>query len=316
LRHGANLPHFAQTEWRALTRGAFGGIYKKVSTPPLIFDRALLRRRLARAARAPCDFLAQRVADDFAYRLSGVSRAFPRVLDYGSPHPAAADALAAPGRTILRAAPSLETASGADLVIDEEFAPFAPEQFDLVVSALALQWVNDLPGVFAQLRRLLAPDGLLLAALVGGQSFGELRHCLARAQEEIEGGASPRVFPFVDLRDLGGLSQRAGFALPVADCDAFTVRYDNLFGLLRDLRAMGATNVLTAGARRPLKRAVVLRAADIYRETFADPDGRIRASVEILWLSGWAPHESQQKPLRPGSARAPLSSVLGDKSGA
>ncbi len=223
-------------------------------------------------------------------------------------------ALAAPGRTIVRAAPSLETAAGADLVIDEEFLPFAPEKFDLVFSALSLQWVNDLPGVFAQLRRSLAPDGLLLAAMVGGQSFAELRHCLAQAQEEVEGGASPRVFPFVDLRDLGGLLQRAGFGLPVTDCDAFVVRYDNLFALLRDLRGMGATNILAAGARRPLKRSVLLRAAELYQQDFADPDGRIRASVEILWLSGWAPHESQQKPLRPGSAQVPLSSVLGDKS--
>jgi SAM-dependent methyltransferase len=285
-----------------------------VSHPPQIFDRALLRHRLARAARAPCDFLAHRVAEDFVYRLAGISRSFPNALDYGSPHPATADALAAPGRTIFRAAPSLHAAERADLVIDEEFSPFAPEKFDLVFSALSLQWVNDLPGVFAQLRRSLAPDGLLLAAMIGGQSFAELRHCLAQAQEELEGGASPRVFPFVDLRDLGGLLQRAGFALPVTDCDAFVVRYDNLFALLRDLRGMGATNILAAGARRPLKRSVLLRAAELYQQNFSDPDGRIRASVEILWLSGWAPHESQQKPLRPGSAKIPLSSVLGDKS--
>nr|WP_210302471.1 methyltransferase domain-containing protein [Rhodoblastus sphagnicola] len=274
----------------------------------------MLRRRLARAARGPCDFLANRVAEDLVYRLSGVSRAFPRALDYGSPHPAAARALSGRGRTLLRAAPSRETAAGADLVLDEEFSPFAPENFDLVFSALSLQWVNDLPGVFAQIRRSLAPDGLFLAAMVGGMSFLELRHCLTRAQEEIEGGASPRVFPFVDLRDLGGLLQRAGFALPVTDCDAIAVRYDDMFALLRDLRQMGATNVLTAGARRPLKRSVLLRAAELYQTDFADPDGRIRATVEILWLSGWAPHESQQKPLTPGSARAPLSSVLGDKS--
>jgi len=285
-----------------------------VSQPPHIFDRALLRRRLARAARAPCDFLAHRVAEDFVYRLSGVSRAFPRALDYGSPHPATMDALAAPGRSIVRAAPSTETASKADLVIDEEFSPFAAEKFDLIFSALSLQWANDLPGVFAQLRRSLAPDGLFIAALVGGQSFGELRHCLAQAQDEVEGGASPRVFPFVDLRDLGGLLQRAGFALPVTDCDSFVVRYDNFFGLLRDLRGMGATNILAAGARRPLKRRALLRAAELYQQDFADADGRIRASVEILWASGWAPHDSQQKPLRPGSAQAPLSSVLGDKS--
>jgi SAM-dependent methyltransferase len=286
----------------------------RVSHPPLIFDRALLRRRLARAARGPCDFLANRVAEDFTYRISGISRAFPRALDYGSPHPAAAQALAAPGRTIVRAAPSLETAAGADLVADAELSPFAAQTFDLVFSALALQWVNDLPGAFAQLRASLAPDGLFLAAMVGGQSFAELRHCLARAQAEVEGGASPRVFPFVDLRDLGALLQRAGFALPVTDCDAFVVRYDTMFALLRDLRGMGATNVLAAGARRPLKRSVLARAAELYQQEFRDPDGRIRASVEILWLSGWAPHESQQKPLRPGSAQVPLSSVLGDKS--
>jgi len=286
-----------------------------VSHPPLIFDRALLRRRLARAARAPCDFLAHRVAEDFVYRLSGIARPFAAALDYGSPHPAAAEALAAPGRGIFRAAPSLETARGADLAIDPELSPFAAETFDLVFSALALQWVNDLPGVFAQLRQNLAPDGLFLAAMVGGQSFAELRHCLTRAQEEVEGGASPRVFPFVDMRDLGGLLQRAGFALPVTDCDTYTIRYDNLFALLRDLRGMGATNILAAGARRPLKRAVFARAAELYQTHFADPDGRIRASVEILWLSGWAPHDSQQKPLRPGSAQVPLARALGDKSG-
>ena len=296
-----------------MTRGGFSGIYEGVSTPPLIFDRALLRRRLARAARAPCDFLAQRVAEDVVDRLSGVSRAFPRVLDYGSPHPAAADALAAPGRTILRAAPSLETASGADLVIDEEFAPFSPEQFDLVVSALALQWVNDLPGVFAQLRRLLAPDGLLLAALVGGQSLGVAALPRAGAGGD-RGRRQPARVPVRRSARPRALLQRAGFALPVTDCDAITIRYDNMFALLRDLRGMGATNILAAGARRPLKRAVLLRAAELYQENFADADGRIRASMEILWLSGWAPHESQQKPLRPGSAQVPLSSALGDKS--
>jgi SAM-dependent methyltransferase len=201
------------------------------------------------------------------------------------------------------------------LVADEEVLPFAPQSFDLIVSALNLQWANDLPGAFAQIRRALAPDGLFLAALIGGQSLAELRICLAQAQEEIEGGASPRVAPFADLRDLGGLLQRAGLALPVTDCDAFTVRYHDAFGLMRDLRAMGATNVLAAGARRPLRRDVVLRTAALYAEKFADPDGRVRATFEIIWASGWAPHESQQKPLAPGSAQAPLSAILGDKSG-
>uniref|UniRef100_UPI0031451273 methyltransferase domain-containing protein n=1 Tax=Rhodoblastus sp. 17X3 TaxID=3047026 RepID=UPI0031451273 len=257
------------------------------------------------------------MAEDLAFRLSTVSRPFPRALDLGSPHPAIAQALAAPGRLLVRAAP-VEAALGEEglrLVADDEALPFAPQSFDLVVSALNLQFANDVPGVFAQARRALAPDGLLLAALVGGQTLAELRACLAQAQEEIEGGASPRVAPFADLRDLGGLLQRAGLALPVTDCDAFTVRYRDVFGLMRDLRFMGATNVLAAGARRPLRRDVLLRMAAIYAEKFADPDGKIRASFEIIWASGWAPHESQQKPLAPGSAQAKLSDALGDKSG-
>jgi SAM-dependent methyltransferase len=289
-----------------------------VTTPPLIFNRALWRKRLARAAgqKEPCDFLAARVAEDLAFRLAPISRAFPRVLDLGSPHPAVARALAAPGRLVVRAAPVVELARGATpaLVADEEALPFASESFDLVVSALSLQFANDLPGVFAQVRRLLAPDGLFLAALVGGQTLSELRFCLAQAQDEIEGGASPRVAPLADLRDLGGLLQRAGLALPVSDCDAFIVRYANAFALMRDLRAMGATNILAAGARQPLRRDVALRAAELYAEKFSDSDGRIRASFEIVWTSGWAPHESQQKPLAPGSAQVQLRAVLGDKS--
>lgn len=286
--------------------------------PPQIFDRALLRSRLARALRAekPCGFLMTRAAEDLAFRLSGVARDFPRVLDFSAPHPAVGEILAAPGRFVVRAAPVGENSgfSGGTLVADEEFLPFAPESFDLAVCALNLQFVNDLPGVLAQVRRILAPDGLFLAAMVGGQSLRELRTCLAQAQEEIEGGASPRVAPFADLRDLGGLLQRAGLALPVVDVDAFTVRYDNAFDLMRDLRFMGATNALAAGARRPLRRDVAFRAAALYQDQFADADGRIRATFEIIWASGWAPHESQQKPLVPGSAQARLSDALGDKS--
>ena len=255
-----------------------------------------------------------RAAGDFAFRLSTVQRAFPRALDLGSPHRAVAEILAAPGRFVVRAAPMAGGFSGENLVADEEFLPFAPESFDLVVCALNLQFVNDLPGVLAQIRRVLAPDGLFLAAMIGGQSLRELRLCLAQAQEEIEGGASPRVAPFVDLRDLGGLLQRAGLALPVADVDAFTVRYAHALDLMRDLRAMGATNVLAAGARRPLRRDVLLRACALYQQNFSDPDGKIRATFEIVWASGWAPHDSQQKPLAPGSAQVPLSAALGDKS--
>lgn len=287
-----------------------------MTNPPKIFDRALLRQRLARASRAanPCDFLMTRTAEDLAFRLATVQRAFPRALDLGSPHPAIAEILAAPGRFVVRAAPFLGALSGEMLVADEELLPFAPESFDLVVCGLNLQFVNDLPGVLAQIRRILAPDGLFLAAMAGGQSLRELRICLARAQEEIEGGASPRVAPFTDLRDLGGLLQRAGLALPVADCDSFVVRYASAFDLMRDLRAMGATNMLIAGARRPLRRDVLFRASELYQELFADADGKIRATFEIIWASGWAPHESQQKPLAPGSAQAKLSAALGDKS--
>ncbi len=286
---------------------------------PQIFDRALLRKRLARAWRAenPCDFLIARTAEDLAFRLSGISRDFPRALDLGAPHPAIAQILASsPRRHVVRAGPLVEAlgSPGAGLVADEEVLPFAPGAFDLVVSGLNLQFVNDLPGALAQIRRVLAPDGLLLAALVGGRTLWELRACLAQAQEEIEGGASPRVAPLIDLRDLGGLLQRAGFALPVVDCDTFAVRYRHAFDLMRELRAMGATNALVAGARRPLRRDVLFRAAALYQQQFGDADGRIRATFEIIWASGWAPHESQQKPLAPGSAQLPLSAALGDKS--
>jgi SAM-dependent methyltransferase len=289
-----------------------------VSNPPLIFDRPLWRQRLTRALRREnaCDFLVERVVEDIVFRLAGISRAFPRALDLGGPHPAIAAALRTPGRLVTHAAPVMAAlgTDGLRLVAEAEVLPFAPQSFDLVVSALNLQFANDLPGVFAQVRRILAPDGLFLAAMAGGQTLVELRACLAQAQEEIEGGASPRVAPFTDLRDLGGLLQRAGLALPVTDCDAFTVRYRNAFDLMRDLRAMGATNVLVAGARQPLSRNVALRAAAIYADKFSNPDGRIGATFEIIWASGWAPHESQQKPLAPGSAQLPLSAALGDKS--
>jgi SAM-dependent methyltransferase len=285
-----------------------------VTIPPQIFDRALQRKRLARALQAknPCDFLLTRTAEELAFRLSTVQRAFPRVLDLGSPHRSIAETLAAPGRFVLRAAPLPD--AGVALVADEEALPFAAARFDLVVCALNLQFVNDLPGVLAQIRRILAPDGLFLGAMVGGQSLRELRICLAQAQEEIEGGASPRIAPLIDLRDLGGLLQRAGLALPVADCDSFIVRYSSALDLMRDLRLMGATNALISGARRPLRRDVLFRACELYQALFSDPDGKIRATFEIIWASGWAPHESQQKPLAPGSAQTKLSAVLGDKS--
>ena len=173
--------------------------------------------------------------------------------------------------------------------------------------------MNDLPGTLIQIRRALKPDGLFLAALIGGDSLTELREAFAEAESEIEGGVSPRVAPFADVRELGALLQRAGFALPVVDSDRLTVRYQSVFALMRDLRRMGATNVLIERRRTPLRRATLQRMAEIYAQRFADPDGRVRATFEIAWLSGWVPHESQQKPLKPGSARARLADALGTK---
>ena len=194
-----------------------------------------------------------------------------------------------------------------------EALPFRDASLDLVVSALALQFVNDLPGALIQVRRALKPDGLFLAALLGGDTLTELRQSFAAAETEIEGGVSPHVAPFADVRDLGALLQRAGFALPVTDVDRLTVRYSTAFALMHDLRRMGATNALVARRRVPLRRKTMLRMAEIYAERFADPDGRLRATFDVIWLSGWAPHESQQQPLKPGSAQTRLADALGAK---
>jgi SAM-dependent methyltransferase len=200
--------------------------------------------------------------------------------------------------------------------------PFADGSLDLVVSALARHLVNDLPGTLVQIRRALKPDGLFLAALLGGETLTELRRSFAAAEAEIEGGVSPRVAPFADIRDLGGLLQRAGLALPVADADRLTVRYATPLDLMRDLRGMGATNALVERRRMPLRRATLLRMTEVYAEQFSDADGRLRATFDIVWLSGWAPHHSQQQPLKPGSAKARLADALktielpaGDKAG-
>jgi SAM-dependent methyltransferase len=273
----------------------------------VVFDRNLLRARRRRAAAlGPATFLINRVAEDFSDRLATVLRHFDLAVDLGTPTDAVRRALAASGK--------VDRIIGADAVVaDEELLPFRDGSLDLVVSALALQFVNDLPGTLIQIRRALKPDGLLLAALVGGDTLSELREAFAAAEAEIEGGVSPRVAPFADLRDLGALLQRAGFALPVTDVDRLSVRYASPFALMHDLRRMGATNTLVERRRRPLKRATLARMAEIYGERFADADGRIRATFEIVWLSGWAPHESQQQPLQPGSARHRLADALGTR---
>jgi SAM-dependent methyltransferase len=284
---------------------------------PLIFDRTLIRARRRRAASlGPATFLLERVADELADRLAAVLRRFDLALDLGTPGEAVRSTLArldAVGGTV--SAGAMPEAKGATkplfVVADEEALPFRDGAFDLVVSALSLQFVNDLPGTLVQIRRALKPDGLFVAALIGGDTLTELRQSFAVAESDIEGGVSPRVAPFADLRDLGALLQRAGFALPVTDVDRIAVRYDSAFALMHDLRRMAATNTLIDRRRAPLKRATLMRMAEVYAERFADADGRVRATFEIVWLSGWVPHPSQQRPLKPGSAKTRLADALG-----
>lgn len=277
------------------------------------FDRKLAERHRQRAlAQEPADFLFNAVAEDLALRLSAVQRDFETALDLHGATGRMADLMAANPKVsrVWRSEAAPVWLDGAGIVCDAEALPFAPETFDLAVSCLGLQWVNDLAGSLVQLRRAMRPDGLLLMAIVGGDSLSELREALVTAEIEVAGGAAPRVAPMVDIRSLGALAGRAGFALPVCDVDTLTIRYDNMFALLRDLRAMGATSPLDERPRKPLRRNVLFRAAEIYSERFADEDGRVRARFDILHLSAWAPHESQPKPLRPGSARMRLADVL------
>jgi SAM-dependent methyltransferase len=290
------------------------------SPPPQIFDRALINRRLDRAwARRHsgngADFLLTRAAEELGERLALVKRRFSIAADLGSPGPHAAAALAACGQVdrLIRIAPTfMSLGDGAFLGVvgDLERLPVGDGRLDLAVSLLALQSVNDLPGALIQMRRSLAPDGLLMAAMVGGDTLTELRQSLTIAESEVLAGASPRVAPFVDVRALGGLLQRAGFALPVVDLDRLTVRYADILTLMNDLRAAGAANSLHARSRKALRREVLARASSVYAERFSDADGRLRATFDILWLSGWAPHESQPKPLQPGSATTRLADAL------
>jgi NADH dehydrogenase [ubiquinone] 1 alpha subcomplex assembly factor 5 len=289
-----------------------------VSLDHLIFDRRLLttRRNRVAAAVSEHDFLLVRVADDLLERLSAIKRRFPRVLNLGAHHGLLGRRLrAVPGVELVvdldPAAGMLARCDGLRVQADEELLPFTDASLDLVVSGLALQLVNDLPGALLQVRRALKPDGLLLAALLGGASLTELRTALLAAEEELERGASPRVAPFADVRDLGALLQRAGFALPVADAETVTVTYPDPLALMRELRAMGGSNVLTQRSRRPLRRATLARALAIYAERFGLANGRIPATFEIMTLTAWAPHESQQQPLRPGSAKLRLADALG-----
>ena len=284
-----------------------------------LFDRALLTRRRGRAAGTiPAhDYLLARTADDLAARLEAILRTFPVAVNLGAHHGLLGDRVAdLPALELLVQADRCERLAGAcggvRLVADEELLPFAPGSLDLVVSGLSLHWVNDLPGALIQIARALKPDGLFLAAVLGGRTLQELREAFTHAEAEISGGASPRVAPFADVRDYGGLLQRAGFALPVADSDLVEVTYPSPRALMDEIRAMGGANVLHARTRRPLGRALLGRVEEIYRDRFGVGE-RVRASFEIITLTGWAPHESQQRPLKPGSAAGRLADALGTR---
>ncbi len=264
-----------------------------------VFDEGLVaaRHRRAGAAAVPgAAFLMERAVEDLAERLATVQRRFERAAAVLCRTDHAARALVASGKvgSVLRVEDDAARNPAANLGL-------APESFDLVVSLLALQELNDVPGALVQMRRALRPDGLLLAAMAGAGTLAELRDSLLAAELELTGGVSPRVAPLADVRDAGALLQRAGLALPVTDVETLTVRYATMFDLLRDLRAMGVTNALAARSRRPATRALFRRAAEIYAERFADADGRVRATSSVIWMSGWAPHASQQQPLKPGS---------------
>lgn len=282
---------------------------------PLIFDRQLFARRRARALaerRAGADFLLALAADDLADRLATVDRQFSRALIIGDPTGLLAARIAACRvDEVVRADLLVPGVDGAGaVVVDDEALPFSNGAFDLVVSSMALQFANDLPGALIEARRVLRPDGLFLGILAGGDTLTELRQAFLTAESRRLGGASPRVAPMGEVRDLGGLLQRAGFALPVADQDRLTLRYASALSLMDDLKAMGATSVLVDRKRGLTGPALMAEVAAVYQDLFGDPDGRVRASVTLVSLSGWAPHESQQKPLKPGSAQMRLADAL------
>lgn len=288
------------------------------SAPPLIFDRALHRRRLDRAAPVYADFLKRRAAEDAVFRIEGIMRRFPLAVDLGARNGAFGQALAASDakeKIDLLVEADLSGAmlgrGGCRVVADEERLPFRPGSLDLIVSTLSLHWANDLVGALVQARLALKPDGLFIGAFFGGATLTELRQSLLSAEAELSGGAAMRVSPFADASDGGNLLQRAGFALPVTDVDRVTVRYAHPAELLRDLRAMGETNVLADRPRTPLTRRVLGRALELYGERFTEADRRVRATFEIITVTGWSPHESQQKPLAPGSAKMRLADALG-----
>jgi SAM-dependent methyltransferase len=295
------------------------------SSPAAPFNRGDLCRHRLRAAQASegtgfeaHDFLFREIAERMDERLGEVNRHFQSILVVGNHGGIAAEMVRARygQATVVRMdlAPGLlAKGAGAPVAADEEALPFAPQSFDLVISLLSLHWVNDLPGALLQMRHVLKPDGLLLASIIGGESLKELRQSFLEAEAAIEGGVSPRVSPYLDARTAGGLLQRAGLALPMVDLDNIRVTYESAFNLMNDLRGMGEANSLGARRKTFTRRATILAMAEAYQNRFAMETGRIPATFDILYLTGWAPDESQPKPLKPGSAKASLADVLGKK---
>lgn len=267
-------------------------------TPPILFDQTILMLHRLRAASLDDrhNFLRAEIADRMQERLSEVNRMFDRRLDLGD---AFAAFISQPDASQYETRQLTNTAIGAE-----------PDSFDLIVSNLGLHWINDLPGLLVQARGLLRPDGLLMASLLGGQTLHELRHALLSAEVEITGRAAPRVIPFADVKDLGSLLQRAGFALPVTDVDTLTLTYEHPIALMKELRGMGETNALTGRPKNFLRKDVFMRACEIYEREFGLENGRVPATFEVMYLTGWHPHESQQKPLKPGSGKISLADAL------
>ncbi|MEG9861794.1 MAG: methyltransferase domain-containing protein [Parvularculales bacterium] len=293
-----------------------GALSSTIGTP-VIFDRILARHHRARAAKEleKYNFLERRAVHDLSERIQATNRHFTTALQWGG---TLCSLDATPATLKIK---HLIHADSAEALLkdrplaftgDEEHLPIGDNGFDLIVSVLSLHKVNDVPGTLIQINRALRPDGLFLAALLGGNTLDELRHSLTAAEAEITGGASPRISPFADVRDMGSLLQRTGFSLPVVDVDHLTAHYDTMTSLMKDLRGMGEANSLTSRRRVPTRRTVLTRADDIYRDYFGLPDGRLPAQFDILYLTGWSPHESQPRPLKPGSARLSLTQVLPD----
>ncbi|MBL6945753.1 MAG: methyltransferase domain-containing protein [Rhodospirillales bacterium] len=289
-----------------------------MNDPIQVFDRHAVRLHRDRAAPKldANDYLRREVAVRLLDRLFDIKRDFPAALDLGCATGTIGRVLKGQGgiETLVQCdlSPRMaERAGGIAAVADEEALPFANARFDLILSCLSLHWVNDLPGALVQIRRALKPDGLFLAAMYGGGTCAELRQALSAAEVELEGGLSPRVSPFAEVRDAGNLLQRAGFALPVVDSDTLSVSYPDPIKLMTDLRVMGETNAVMERRKGFTRRETMAAAIANYAEKFAAEDGRVPATFEVIFLTAWAPHPSQQKPLAPGSAKARLADALG-----